>query len=130
MAFHWLMFFLVTAGVILTLKTLVGDPSIPMTERLQNELFNLSLVAAIFACLAPFFIVDTIRFSHRIVGPVSRLRAQLKELGTKGKANNIELRGNDFWQEVGAEFNAVNERITSMKNADTVSDEQESVTAS
>ena len=107
--FHWFMFFVVTAGAVISLKTLLGDPSASMAIRFQQELGDIAILAVIFIAISPFFILDTLRFSNRFVGPVCRLRRHLQELGNDGETKDIEFRDNDFWQEIAGEFNAVNE---------------------
>ena len=106
--FHWFMFFVVTAVAVISLKTLLGDPSASLSIRFQQELGEIALLAVIFIAISPFFILDTLRFSNRFVGPVCRLRRHLQELGSDGETKDIEFRDNDFWQEIAGEFNEVN----------------------
>lgn len=128
--FHWVMFFVVTVMAILGLKTLLGDPSQTMTARLQAEMGELVLLALIFAAIFPAFMLDTIRFSNRFVGPVTRLRRHLKELGTTGETTDIKFRDNDFWQEIAEEFNAVNDLVRDKQKKDaTTTADQETISA-
>ena len=121
--FHWVMFFAVTTCAVLSLKTLLGDPSEPLGVRLQQELGEFSLLAIIFVAIFPAFMLDTIRFSNRFVGPVARLRRHLQELGTTGETSDIKFRDNDFWQEIAKEFNTVNAMIKQQKSQ--IADQQE-----
>jgi len=108
---HWIMFLAVTTIAILSLKTLLGDPSESFSVRFQQQLSELVPLVVIFAAIFPAFMLDTIRFSNRFVGPVSRLRKHLKELAENGETTDIRFRDNDFWQEVAEEFNAVNRLV-------------------
>ena len=114
--FHWVMFFVVTVIAVVGLKTLLGDPSQTMAARLQAEVGELVMLAIIFAAIFPAFMLDTIRFSNRFVGPVTRLRRHLQELGTTGETTDIKFRDNDFWQEIANEFNAVNDLVREKQN--------------
>ena len=105
---HWVMFLVVTAVTILSLKTLLGDPSQSFNVRFQQQLSELVLLVIIFIAIFPAFMLDTIRFSNRFVGPITRLRKHLRELGENGQTTDIKFRDNDFWQEIADEFNAVN----------------------
>ena len=109
--FHWLLFFFVTAMAVLILKTLLGDPSLPFVERFQAEVREFTLLGIIFVAIFPAFMLDTIRFSNRFVGPVHRLRRHLVELGSTGETSEIQFRDNDFWQGIADEFNVVQERM-------------------
>lgn len=109
--FHWVMFLLVTAVTILTLKTLLGDPSQSFSARFQEQLGELVLLVVIFVAIFPAFMLDTIRFSNRFVGPIGRLRKHMIELGENGETTDIKFRDNDFWQEIAKEFNAVNQLV-------------------
>ena len=108
---HWVMFLVVTTVTILSLKTLLGDPSESFGTRFQQELSEIILLVVIFVAIFPAFMLDTIRFSNRFVGPVGRLRKHLRELGESGQTTDIKFRDHDFWQEIAKEFNAVNKLV-------------------
>jgi hypothetical protein len=80
-------------------------------ERLQEQLSDFALLGIIFLAVFPAFMLDTIRFSNRFVGPISRLRRHLIELSQDGETSDISFRDNDFWQTVAVEFNHVNARF-------------------
>ncbi len=61
-------------------------------------------------CLLPLFIYDSVKYSHRFVGPILRLHSQLKQVGV-APVNPLQLRADDFWHEVAAEFNSMLTRI-------------------
>ncbi len=108
---HWLLFFFVTAMAVLILKTLLGDPSLPFAERFQTEVREFTFLGIIFVAIFPAFMLDTIRFSNRFVGPIHRLRRHLVELGSVGETAEIKFRDNDFWQGIAGEFKVVQERM-------------------
>lgn len=111
---HWCGFFLVLAAAVISMETLLGDPGQNFADRFWKEANSFKLIAVVMMSLLPAFMLDTIRFSNRFVGPVSRLRRALREL-KEGKAERIQFRGNDFWIEMGNEFNALADLVEAQK---------------
>lgn len=107
---HWLMFFGVTAFAIVLLQTLLGDPALGIMERLQASFGEFTFMAIVMAALLPAFMLDTVRFSNRFVGPIARLRRHLREL-SHGDTSPCMFRGDDFWTDMADEFNKVAELV-------------------
>lgn len=103
---HWLVFFFVTAFAIILLQTLLGDPSKSLGDRLRMETGEFTFMAIVMISLFPAFMLDTIRFSNRFVGPITRMRRYLRQL-KNGETSHCSFRDNDFWSELAEEFNAV-----------------------
>ena len=97
------------------MNTLLGDPAVSFSSRLSHELGELSFLGLIFLAVFPAFMLDTVRFSNRFVGPIVRLRRHLVELGQNGETDEVKFRGNDFWQSVASEFNEINEQFKAQK---------------
>jgi len=112
---HWVVFFFVTAIAVLSLKTLMGEPSLPISERLSLEVAEFAYLGIVFVAIFPAFMLDTVRFSNRFVGPIARLRRHLNELGQNGETQDIKFRDNDFWQAIAGEFNLVNNIVENQK---------------
>ena len=108
--FHWLVFFFVTTLAVLSLKTLLGEPSLSFSNRLSNEIGEMVYLGIIFIAIFPAFMLDTIRFSNRFVGPITRLRRHIREL-SDGQTEDVQFRDGDFWQCLAGEFNAVNDLV-------------------
>jgi len=111
---HWLLFFGVAGGSVLLLQTLLGDTNIPIMERLQQQVGEFILFAIVMVALFPGFMLDTVRFSNRFVGPVGRLRRHLQQL-SRGDTSECSFRGDDFWIEAATEFNAVADLVKSQQ---------------
>ena len=111
---HWISFFVVCSLAIILLQTLAGDPHRGVMDRMGEQFGDFTFFAVIMAALLPAFMLDTIRFSNRFVGPIARFRRHLRELGA-GDTNQIEFRGNDFWQDMAGEFNRVTDRLKSQE---------------
>lgn len=112
---HWLVFFVVTAMAVLSMKTLLGEPSLSLSERFTHEVKEFAYLGVVFIAIFPAFMLDTVRFSNRFVGPIARLRRHLNELGQDGETQDIKFRDNDFWQAIAGEFNDVNEMVQNQK---------------
>lgn len=122
---HWCIFFVVTCMLVAVLNALSGDPSLPFAEKVVGETGTLAMVAVSMLVLFPAFALDTIRFSNRFVGPISRLRRSLRELGQNKTTQRIQFRDNDFWAQMADEFNEVVELVESREAAS----QQEETTA-
>lgn len=111
---HWVMFFVVAGFAIVLLKTLLGDSDLSVSERLKYQLGEFTFLAIVMVALFPAFMLDTIRFSNRFVGPTSRLRRHLRQL-SNGDTAKCKFRGEDFWKEMADEFNSVAELVENQK---------------
>lgn len=112
---HWLTFFFVTALAVVAVKALLGDPNLALSERIWSELREFTYLGIVIITLFPAFMLDTVRFSNRFVGPVTRLRRHLRELGEDTESQDIKFRDNDFWQPIAGEFNTVNDLVKKQK---------------
>ena len=110
---HWCIFFAITCVLFAVMNALGGDPSLSLWERVWGDTSTMVMAGLVILCLFPAFALDTVRFSNRFVGPVSRLRSSLRELGETGNAEKIKFRGNDFWTEMADAFNQVADRVRS-----------------
>ena len=113
--FHWVIFFFVACGCVLALQSMMGDPEVTFNERVRTVVGDFSLTAVILVMLLPAFLLDTIRISNRFVGPITRLRGGLKDLGNGNNTNKMKFRDNDLWYQAADEFNVVLERVNSQE---------------
>lgn len=105
---HWVMYFIVAGIAIVLLQAMLSGPDgKPMIERVFDEVREFTLVGLILICIFPAFLLDTVRFSNRFVGPVGRLRRYLRQLGNDGNTERLSFRGGDFWAEMAEEYNVV-----------------------
>ena len=103
---HWFMFFFVAGFSVILLQTLLGDSNVPVWDRLKYQTGEFTFFALVMVALFPVFMLDTIRFSNRFVGPIGRLRRHLRQLA-QGDTSDCNFRGDDFWSEAATEFNTV-----------------------
>jgi signal transduction histidine kinase len=109
---HWVLFFFVACMSVIALQVMMDDPGRSINERLQTVMRDFSLTAVILLTLLPAFLLDTIRLSNRFVGPITRLRSGLREIGSGEKVRRITFRDNDLWKEAASEFNSVLDKVT------------------
>lgn len=110
-ALHWVYFFFATAFAYILLQTLLTSSNVPLWTRIQQVLQEFALLGILMFSLLPAFMLDTIRFSNRFVGPIVRLRRYLRDLGQTGNAPALKFRERDFWADMANEFNACRDRI-------------------
>lgn len=103
---HWLTFFCVSGAAIILLQTLLGDPNVSLMDRLRFQTGEFIFVGIVMVALFPAFMLDTIRFSNRFVGPIARVRRHLRQL-SEGDTSSCAFRGDDFWTDLADEFNKV-----------------------
>lgn len=111
---HWVVFFVVAAVAIIFLQALMGDPAQTIAQRIRFETKEFMFMGMVMVSLFPAFMLDTIRFSNRFVGPIGRLRRYLREL-QKGNTEHCSFRGNDFWSDMATEFNYVADLVAAQK---------------
>lgn len=113
--FHWCVFFFVTSLSVVAIQTLLGDPSKTLSQRMSGQMGEFVFIGLVLLALLPAFMLDTVRFSNRFVGPILRLRRHLRELGTDHNTGKCSFRDNDFWAEMASEFNSVAQLVESQK---------------
>ncbi|MBX3418613.1 MAG: hypothetical protein KF851_13495 [Pirellulaceae bacterium] len=108
---HWLGFLILTGSCFIFLQALLADPQIPFWERMQKTTTEFALLGVLMLAILPAFMLDSVRFSNRFVGPIFRLRRALRELKEHGHCETIKFRDHDFWQEIAEDFNAVANQV-------------------
>lgn len=111
---HWVFFFSVSALAVVSLQTLLGDPGVSVSDRIRSELAEFSVMGVVMLSLLPAFMLDTVRFSNRFVGPIGRFRRHLREL-KNGEINQCNFRDGDYWTEMAVEFNDIASLVESQQ---------------
>jgi len=60
-----------------------------------------------FALIVPFFAWDAVRFSHRLVGPLTRFQRTLRDVAAGEPVQPVKLRVDDFLHEMKDDFNTM-----------------------
>jgi hypothetical protein len=107
---HWAIF-IITATLLIFGMTWLSDPFLPASTHFHRLFEDYGPALLTLICLAPIFVYDAVRLSSRFTGPMLRLKNATKALASGETPAKIHLRGDDFWQEVAADFNRVIERL-------------------
>jgi hypothetical protein len=75
---------------------------------------KLVLVASLL--VLPLILYDVGVLTNRVIGPLNRLRRELRRLGEGQRVGPLEFREGDYWQEFAAEFNAVAQRVACLED--------------
>jgi hypothetical protein len=89
----------------------------------------LTAIGASTLVILPAIVYDSIKFSHRMAGPVIRLKNILPSIGVE-KLDHVRLRNNDFWQEFVTEVNAMLDRVEALRQAAAATSASKDVTSS
>ena len=103
--------FTVVTVMILTWRIVVSGPARMFYTHFDELWFQYAPVVIALLLLLPLVMIDVIRFSHRFVGPMLRMRRAMKELADGGKVAPIRFRKNDFWHEAADHFNMLLRRV-------------------
>jgi len=94
----------------LSLIQAVASPDQYLHQHYIQLLIDHWPILAALTAILPFFIYDTVRFSHRFAGPVSRLRRELARYEQGEDIFPIEFRHGDFWRGLVDRINDIVER--------------------
>ena len=106
LAVHWFAF-LVLAIVLSFILQFLRNPSTSPYEHWTQLLRNNGGFLLMTICFTPVFLYDSIKLSHKFVGPVLRLGQSLRDLSDGNHVESMKLRPDDYWQEIIGDFNAI-----------------------
>jgi hypothetical protein len=109
-AMYWA-FSLSSITLLLLCWRIIAGPARPFYMHFDDMWFfyGPALVASIV--LLPIVLLDTLRLSNRFVGPLFRVRTEMRKLARGERVEPLRFRDGDFWQEIAREFNAVAARV-------------------
>lgn len=96
--------FLASAWVIMTVYHTMHDGLDELGERSTPSRLGVPALTTIFSILA-LIAYDAIRFVHRLIGPIHRIRGTVQALAAGEPVDLVRLRDGDFLQEFAEEFN-------------------------
>jgi len=108
--FVWSVFLLCIGLLYLT------DPLESGESFIRIRTICLTAIGVSSLVVLPALVYDSIKFSHRMAGPVIRLNNILPSIGVE-KLAHVSLRKNDFWREFAAEVNAMLDRVEALRQA-------------
>lgn len=96
--------------MLLLWRTLSG-PAATFRSHFDEMWFYYEPALVASALLLPLVIMDVLRFTNRMIGPLLRVRRSMRALARGEYVEPIEFRGADYWKEIADEFNAVRQRV-------------------
>ena len=67
--------------------------------------YSVAVLASVF--LLPFVVWDVIKFSHRVVGPLIRLEAEMRKFAEGGPGRPVRFRDDDYWHGLAEQYNKI-----------------------
>jgi hypothetical protein len=119
--------FVVFCNFLFAWKMIVEGPVDPWLQFLDTLRENLPVFICLLV-LMPVMAWDTIRFSHRLVGPIVRFRKALQEMARGEPVRPVKLREGDYLTHLRDDFNKMLEELQKrgvpvIKPADPAKDE-------
>lgn len=108
---HWVAYVSV-AAVIAFCFQLLSDPLRPLREHFQQLWWTHGPFLLVLVFLLPVFVLDTIKLSHRFVGPIYRLRHTIRNIAQGDPPPRLKFRDFDFWQDLAKDFNLMVDRLS------------------
>lgn len=107
---HWLLFF--SVGCLITsLYQFLLNPFQSFGEVMQQFWLQQGPFLVVALLLLPVFVLDSIKLSHRVVGPLVRVRCALQSLAKGEPVSPLTFRPEDFWHDLADEFNTAISRL-------------------
>ena len=103
---HWILLLFVAFALLSFAQVLFATPNGSFIDRLVKVWSEHALFLMVALALSPLFVIDVIHLSHRFVGPVLRVRQELRRIAEGGSCKPIVLRKNDLWKGLATDFNA------------------------
>jgi hypothetical protein len=101
---YLVVFFLVFCNLLFVWKMIEEGPVDPAQQFLDTMRSNLPVIVCLLV-LVPVMAWDTIRFSHRLVGPLVRFRKTMQAIAQGEAVRPIKLRDGDYLTELRDDFN-------------------------
>ena len=101
---YLIVFFVVFCNLLFAWKMIEEGPIDPGQQFLDTMRSNLPVILCLLV-LVPVMAWDTIRFSHRMVGPVVRFRQTLQAVSDGEPVRPVKLREGDYLTEMRDDFN-------------------------
>lgn len=126
-------FFVVFFNFLFAWRMLIEGPTDPAAQCLATLRENGPTFALLLA-LVPIMAWDSIRFTHRLVGPLVRFRRTMQAIAAGEAVRPIKLRKGDYLTEMRDDFNRMLEELQKrgvpvIKPADLVQDANAKKTA-
>jgi sensor histidine kinase YesM len=107
---YLVVFFIVFSNLLFAWKLWEEGPINPWAQFVETLRANMP-VFVLLLLLVPVMAWDTIRFTHRLVGPLVRFRKTMQDLAAGQPVRPIKLREGDSLTEMRDDFNKMLEEL-------------------
>ena len=107
---YLVVFFVVFVNFLFAWKMIDEGPFDPAQQFIDTLRENLPVIVCLLV-LVPVMAWDAIRFSHRLVGPLVRIRKTIQAITDGEAVRPIKLRDGDYLTEMRDEFNKMLEAL-------------------
>ena len=104
LVFHYLIF-LLGSSLFAFLLQILTNPFNPLSNTLQELWWSQGPFILVGCCLIPVFVNDTVKLSHRFVGPIIRVHGVVRRSADGEQVTAVKLRPGDFWHQFVDDFN-------------------------
>lgn len=130
---YLVVFFIVFCNFLFAWKMWVEGPIDPWNQFVEAMQANLPVIICLLF-LVPVMAWDSIRFTHKLVGPLVRFRRAMQTIAEGEAVQPIKLREGDYLTEMRDDFNKMLEELQKrgvpvIKPVDPASDDQTKKTA-
>ncbi|MDA1054675.1 MAG: HAMP domain-containing protein [Planctomycetota bacterium] len=123
---YWGSCFLFVA-IPVVLGRVFNDPSRLFYEHIPDLWKEYRHVAPLFVLLLPLAILDMLRYSNRIVGPLVRIRREMDALTAGNDTSPVKFRDDDEWQDLASAFNRLAEELRQARRLATAGSEHKNL---
>ena len=82
-----------------------------ISNVIQESLVNFAPALFAGVVMLPLFLYDQLKFSHRMVGPIYRMRREMRKLSRGEGVQKLRFRDRDHWHPLAEEFNLLAETV-------------------
>ena len=113
---QWALFTLVAFGVLLAWEFLAQTPG-QQGSPLRAVWERHGIVFLVLVAMLPAVVYDSFKFSHRLAGPMVRLRHTVHCLAKGERVESLKFRQRDYWHDLADDFNVLLARLQSLEDA-------------
>ena len=121
---HWTLHLAATLLLLTVMQVLLGGIFRPWQYHFDKIWPTLASLAVSLLFLLPVYIQSSLKLSNRFVGPIHRLRRELRSLADGQSYRELKFRESDYWAELADEFDNAVEALQKQVRYETSTPEQ------
>jgi hypothetical protein len=108
---HLLLAVAVASVFLLIIEVLSQGVDKPISHHLASIWSRYAVLVIVMLIVFPVFAYDSVRMSHRFVGPIFALRTALRKLADGERVPELAFRKDDFWNDLARDVNRLAARL-------------------